>query len=198
MKTTLKRQRIAILVLSAMMAGSLLIHHISIETKNREIQTLEKINFELQANSDKLQEINDTYYNRIVNQQNQIQDMKDTLDRVLTLSSAEVDKLQAVVMSETRGSSLQDAMAVTQTILDRSTQWNKSGSDVMSASGQYAKPYEGAVNDTVRMAFKLIYIDGYRVFQDPTTHFYNEKICSPEWAKAKVLRGVIRNHAYYF
>ncbi len=193
-----QKQRAAILMLLAMLAACILISWTWLDAKEKEIQALEKMNFELQLNSDKLQEINDTYYDRIVTQQSQIEDLKGTVKRILTLSSETADQVQSVVMSETRGSSLQDAIAVTQTILDRSTQWDQSGSDVIFASGQYAKPYNGPTSEKVKLAFELVYIDGYRIFEEPTTHFYNQEVCNPAWADTKTCRGVIRKHAYYY
>lgn len=198
MNKIIKRQRTVISILLIAVAATNFCYGIALEHQKKQVADLEKINFELQMNSDKLQEVNDTYYSRIVTQQEKIENLSQSLDRVLTINKEDVKKIQAVVMSETRGSTLSDAMAVTQTILDRSVLWNKSGKEIVEAPGQYAAPYNGAASEMVQLAFNLVYLDGYRAFDEPITHFYNRALCNPDWATNKNFAGSIGDHQYYF
>ncbi len=198
MNRILKRQKRMIVLLLAAVIATNVYSYGKLQKEKNEIESLEKMNFQLQMNSDKLQEINDTYYSRIVDQQGKINELQESLERVLTINKKDIEKVQAVVMSEARGSTLSDAVAVTQTILNRSQLWDKSGLEIVEAPGQYAKAYDGDINELVETAFNLVYLEGYTAFNEPITHFYNKELCNPKWAEDKNVIGSIGNHVYMY
>lgn len=132
-----------------------------------------------------------------VNKQNKlleesIKSKQETIDRLMKLETAQ--EIKSVVMSEARGSTLQDQCAVTQTILDRSTTWGISAKEVITASGQYASPFKGQISDSVNTAFDLVFVDGYRPLEEITTHFSSK---DTYWTENKAYRGKIGVHKYY-
>lgn len=124
------------------------------------------------------------------------EELQEANERLLTLSSKE--DVVRVVMAESRGSSLQAQAAVAQTILDRSMQSGKDSGEIISEPYQYASPYEGEIADLSDFSVDLIYLYGYRVFDEPTTHFYAYELCNPDWAEAKVERGVVGGHRFMY
>ena len=126
----------------------------------------------------------------------QNEELDEANKRLLTLSSKE--DVTRVVMAEARGSSLKAQAAVAQTILDRSVQRGKSSGEIISAPDQYATPYEGAMSDLSEFAVDLIYLYGYRVFEEPTTHFYAYEQCEPDWSRVKEERGIIEGHRFMY
>lgn len=197
MNKMLKRQQAAIMVLVVTIIISGVCSCTMVKLQKKELSELQKINFELQNEADKLRGVNGTYYDRITMQQGEITRLNETLDRVLTLNEPEIEKLQGVVMTETGGASLADAMAVTQTVLNRSELWAKTATEIIEAPGQYAEP-KSKVNETVKLAFQLVYIEGYSAFKEPVTHFYNKDLCSPAWAEGKAVIGSVGSHVFMY
>lgn len=131
----------------------------------------------------------------IVTLQKQIEDQNESIERLMKLET--VSMVKQVTMAEARGSSLKDQCAVMQTMLDRTT-WGITVQEAINKKNQYAKPYIGEEpSESVNMAFDLVFVQGYRVFPEITTHFYNqEMISAPYWADTKASRGIIRSHKY--
>lgn len=120
-----------------------------------------------------------------------VESQNELIDRLMKLET--VEEAKAVVMSEARGSSINDQAAVFQTMLDRTT-WGISVKEAITASGQYADPYTGEISDSVNTAFDLVFLDGYKPFDELTTHFASN---TPYWAENKMCRGKIGAHVYY-
>ena len=123
--------------------------------------------------------------------QPQIDDLSTT-----SLSDEERDLAERVTAAEARGETLEGMMAVALTILDRSELWNLSITEVLTAPGQYADPYQGEISDSVRLAVANVFDNGIRVFEDPITHFFSGD--KPYWADEKVNRGSIGCHEFYY
>lgn len=118
--------------------------------------------------------------------------MQEKVNRVLTISN--VKELMGTVQAEDN-KTLQGSMAVAQTILDRSMLWNKTSGEVVSNG--YTRP-SSYISSQTMLAVKLIYDDGIRIFNEPTTHFYAYNKCNPGWADYKVERGKINGHRYMY
>lgn len=132
--------------------------------------------------------------NHIETLQKQIDEQNKTIERLMKLET--VSLVKQVTMAEARGSSLIDQCAVMQTMLDR-TVWGITVKEAITSKDQYAKPYIGESSESVNLAFDLVFVQGYRVFPEITTHFYNQDMISaPYWAVTKVSRGIIRSHKY--
>ncbi len=185
-----------IFVLIVVFAISTIVDIKGIQNRNDEIRMQEKINFELQAEYDKILVENDYYQQRIMDLEQKNVELEEKLERVLTVSSESVEHVQRVMASETRGSTLLDAVASTQTVLDRSVGWNLTGVQAVNQPGQYAGPFQGEIPDKIKLAFELVYLDGRRAFSEPTTHFHADYV-SPAWSRGKALRGKVADHLYY-
>lgn len=81
--------------------------------------------------------------------------------------------VERVVAAEARGESIENQMAVAQTILETSVATCSSISDV-ATNGQYAPPVQpDLVTDSVREAcYRVLYI-GERVTEEPIRYFYS-------------------------
>lgn len=124
--------------------------------------------------------------------QEKVTDQQETIDRLMQLET--VSEVEAVGMTEARGEPLLSKVATLQTMLDRSTAWGMPVKSVIEASGQYAPPYQGEISDSMKTAFALVYLDGYRAFDENTTHFATYPA---SWSRGKVFRGKIGTHFYY-
>ncbi len=116
-------------------------------------------------------------------------------DPTASLTPDERDLVYRIVMAEARGEDLQGQMAVAQVILDRSTLWDMSVTDVVTAPGQFADPYTGEISDSARLAVANVFDGGVRVFDDPVTHFAEGE---PYWAAEKECRGSIGRHQFWY
>jgi len=192
----IRLQRKIILALIVILAICMAIGLKGVQDRDKEIRMQEKINFELQAEYEKILVENDYYRQKIKDLEQKNIELEEKLERLLTISSESVERIERVIASETRGSSLLDAVAATQTVLDRSREWGISGIQVVNQPGQYASPYQGPIPDKIKLAFDLVYLDGYRVFSEPTTHFHADYV-SPSWSRGKAFRGRIADHLYY-
>ena len=108
------------------------------------------------------------------------------------------DIVERVVAAESRGEDLQTMMAVAQVIKDRSDLWDMHPVDVVFAEGQFAKPYAGEISDEVKLAVANVFDGGMRVFDQPTTHFYDNSISAPYWTEEKVNRGSIGRMEFWY
>ena len=132
--------------------------------------------------------------------QQDIEDLKHQpkIDDLSTTSLTDEERnfVERVTAAEARGETLEGMMAVALTILDRSELWNLSITEVLTAPGQYADPYQGEISDSVRLAVANVFDNGIRVFEDPITHFFSGD--KPYWADEKVNRGSIGCHEFYY
>lgn len=115
-----------------------------------------------------------------------------------TQSTNEAEVVKRVIAAEARGCNLEGQMAVAQTILDRATYWNMTPLEVVSQPSQYAAPYYGAISELTEEAYERVFVNGERVFDCPTTHFYNYTVCSPTWAEKKTESGIIGVHRFMY
>jgi spore germination cell wall hydrolase CwlJ-like protein len=109
---------------------------------------------------------------------------------------AEIDLMQRVVAAEARGESAAGQLAVCEVILNRSALWGMSVTQIMTARGQFARPYRGAISESVKTAVQMA-IAGERVFDKPVTHFHETSI-TPYWAASKTFAGRIGGHKFYY
>lgn len=115
-----------------------------------------------------------------------------------SISDTDREMVERVVAAESRGQSLLGQLAVAQVIFDRSTLWNKTIEEVLTAPSQFAKPYTGEISDTTKEAVYRVFVLHERAFEEPTTHFYAYAVCTPHWADTKVSRGIIGAHRFMY
>lgn len=127
--------------------------------------------------------------------EDKVNSQQATIDRLMKLDT--VSEVEGIGMSEGAGEPLLGQVGIIQSMLDRSTGWNQSVKSVIEAPGQYAPPYKGEANDSMKTAFELVFLDGYRAFEDPVTHFYDDSIAPPYWTENKVERGSVGGHNFY-
>lgn len=113
------------------------------------------------------------------------------------LTTEERDLVCRVVAAEARGEDLQGQMAVAQTIRDRSTAWDMTPTEVVQAPGQYAKPFNGEISDSVKLAVANIFDGQMSVLDIPTTHFHTVDV-HPYWTSSKESRGSIGIHRFWY
>ena len=123
--------------------------------------------------------------------------IRQEVKTVHPLTSRERDLIERVVATESRGCSLEAQMAVAQVIRDRSVLWGKSIEDVIFSPSQFGNPYRGEISDRTKLAVSLVYDSGEEVFPELATHFHDDSIQPPYWAKSKVSRGSIDRLKFY-
>lgn len=123
--------------------------------------------------------------------------IKNETETAEIISNEDLLVIERICASEARGESFEGIAAVAQTIKDRADLWGLSYIEAATAEGQYAAPYKGEINENVESATKAVFLQGYRVFEKPTTHFHNSKE-TPYWATGKEYRGQIDNHKFYY
>lgn len=132
---------------------------------------------------------------KLIYEQNQeLEVLKEQKERLSTLTDKE--EVVRVVMAEANDQSLKGKMAVAQVILDRSIEWGMSSGEVVNSPYQFATPCKGEIDDLSSFAVDLVYLYGERVFDEPTTHFYNYNMVEPYWSKVLTERGVIGEHCF--
>jgi spore germination cell wall hydrolase CwlJ-like protein len=114
------------------------------------------------------------------------------------LTQEERDIVERVTAAEARGEDMQTQMAVAQTILDRSELWGMTVTEVVTAEGQFAKPYQGEISDSVKLAVANVFDGGVRIFPEATTHFHDDSIPPPDWTENKVNRGSIGRLSFWY
>lgn len=114
----------------------------------------------------------------------------------MELSAEDYDLICAVVAAEARGEGYEGQLAVAQVIRDRAVLWGMSPAAVVSASGQFAAPYQGEIGPDVMAAVNDCLVLGYSAFDEAVTHFHEASI-TPYWVEDKQLVGVISNHKFY-
>lgn len=114
----------------------------------------------------------------------------------VALDGQERELIERVVAAEARGEGIIGMEAVAQTILDRAELWNMTVTDVVTAAGQYADPYQGEISDSIHLAVANVFDGGIRIFDQPVTHFYSGS--EPYWADEKIDRGGIGCHRFLY
>lgn len=150
--------------------------------------------FYAQGHIDALEERVEQYETVIEEQEQELELLREREERIMTLSSKE--EVVRVVMAEARNQSLEGQMAVAQVILDRSTELGMSSGEVVNSPYQFATPYKGEIDPVSELAVDLVYLYGERVFEEPTTHFYNPSKAEPYWEEVLTERGVIGEHCF--
>lgn len=123
----------------------------------------------------------------------------DKSEKVGTIVDYEL--IEGVVAAEARGDTLDGMIAVAQTIKDRGDLWEMSYTEVVLSPGQYADPYTGVISDKVKLAVELVFDYGYRISEEPITHFCTTEIADTiTWTEAKICRGMLNsdNHLFYY
>ena len=75
-------------------------------------------------------------------------------------------------------------MAVANVIKDRIELWNMTPTEVVTAKGQFAEPFQGEISEDTKLAVEIIFDKG-RVFEKPVTHFASN---NPWWAENKTVQ----------
>ena len=116
---------------------------------------------------------------------------------VYTLTDEERDLVTRVVMAEARGEGYVGMLPVAQTILDRSSLWGMSVTEVITAPSQYADPYPGEITFEAQLAVSDVFDLGVRAYDEPVTHFHEVSI-TPDWTSDKACRGTVGNHRFWY
>lgn len=113
----------------------------------------------------------------------------------LPLTDAERELVTRIVMAEARGDGYVGMLPVAQTILDRTTLWDMTVTEVVIAPGQYADPYKGEIIFEAQLAVSDVFDLGVRAFEEPVTHFAEGK---PWWTAGKESRGSVGRHEFWY
>jgi hypothetical protein len=111
------------------------------------------------------------------------------------LTQEEREIIERVVAAEARGETLKGQMAVANVIKDRAELWNMTPTEVVTAKGQFAEPFQGEISEDTKLAVEIIFDKGIRVFEEPVTHFASN---NPWWAEHKAIIGKIGVHTFYY
>jgi len=111
------------------------------------------------------------------------------------LTQEEREIIERVVAAEARGETLKGQMAVANVIKDRTELWNMTPTEVVTAKGQFAEPFQGEISEDTKLAVEIIFDKGIRVFEKPVTHFASN---NPWWAENKTVIGSIGVHTFYY
>lgn len=114
---------------------------------------------------------------------------------VYPLADEERELVIRVVMAEARGDGYTGMLPVAQTILDRAVLWNMTVTEVVTAPGQYADPYQGRITSEAELAVSDVFDSGIRAFEEPVTHFAQGE---PWWAENKACRGSVGRHQFWY
>lgn len=128
--------------------------------------------------------------------ENELKQAKEKeLINVYELTQEEREIIERVVAAEARGETLKGQMAVANVIKDRAELWNMTPTEVVTAKGQFAKPFQGEISEDTKLAVEIIFDKGIRVFKEPVTHFASN---NPWWAEHKAIIGKIGVHTFYY
>lgn len=114
---------------------------------------------------------------------------------VYPLTDEERELVIRVVMAEARGDGYTGMLPVAQTILDRAILWNMTVTEVVTAPGQYADPYQGEITSEAKLAVNDVFDNGIRAFEEPVTHFAQGE---PWWTENKTCRGSVGGHRFWY
>jgi hypothetical protein len=134
--------------------------------------------------------------NEIRTLENELKQAKEKeLINAYELTQEERDLIERVVAAEARGETLKGQMAVANVIKDRAELWDMTPTEVVTAKGQFAKPFQGEISEDTKLAVEIIFDKGIRVFKEPVTHFASN---NPWWAEHKAIIGKIGVHTFYY
>ena len=111
------------------------------------------------------------------------------------LTTEEREIIERVVATEARGETLKGQMAVANVIKDRAELWNMTPTEVVTAKGQFAEPFQGEISRDTELAVAIVFDKGIRVFEESITHFASN---NPWWAESKTVIGSIGVHTFYY
>ena len=129
------------------------------------------------------------------NELKQAEEKEPINENAYELTSEERDLIERVVAAEARGETLKGQMAVANVIKDRAELWNMTPTEVVTAKGQFAEPFQGEISEDTKLAVEIIFDKGIRVFEKPVTHFASN---NPWWAEYKTVIGSIGVHTFYY
>jgi len=106
--------------------------------------------------------------------------------------------VERVVAAEARGEkpAVEAQMAIAQVVIDRASEWGMTPTEVVSAPGQFAAPYQGEISADTVEAVSRVFDSGERIYSESTTKFYAYKLCTPYWAAGRECRGTIGGHRF--
>lgn len=111
------------------------------------------------------------------------------------LADSELTAIANVVSLEARGESYKGQCLVAQVIKNRAELWGKTPIEIITAKGQFATG-TAPITESVYKAVCDVFIKGYKVVDEPITHFHTTSI-NPYWAKNKVAVITEGNHIFY-
>jgi len=129
------------------------------------------------------------------NELKQAEEKKLINENAYKLTSEEREIIERVVAAEARGETLKGQMAVANVIKDRAELWNMTPTEVVTAKGQFAEPFQGEISEDTKLAVEIVFDKGIRVFEKPVTHFASN---NPWWAESKTVIGSIGVHTFYY
>lgn len=109
------------------------------------------------------------------------------------------DYVVRVVGAEARGEPIEGILAVCQCIQNTAERTGKTPEQVVK-SGQYTSPASRAVTDnmdTVNECCLLVFLNGYKPFEEPIEYFYAFKNGYSAWHESQVFCYEIGNHKYF-
>jgi hypothetical protein len=134
--------------------------------------------------------------NEIRTLENELKQAKEKeLINAYELTQEEREIIERVVAAEARGETLKGQMAVANVIKDRTELWNMTPTEVVTAKGQFAEPFQGEISEDTKLAVEIIFDKGIRVFEKPVTHFASN---NPWWAENKTVIGSVGVHTFYY
>lgn len=112
------------------------------------------------------------------------------------LLAEERDLIERVVYAESRGApTIEAEMAVAQVIKDRSSLWDMTITEVLTAPRQFAKPAKGDMPERTKEAVSRVFDGGERAFDSNVTHFHSGR--APYWTKSKEYVGSRGGNHFY-
>jgi len=129
------------------------------------------------------------------NELKQAEEKEPINENAYELTTEEREIIERVVAAEARGETLKGQMAVANVIKDRAELWNMTPTEVVTAKGQFAEPYQGEISEDAKLAVEIVFDKGIRVFKDHVTHFASN---NPWWAENKTVIGSIGVHTFYY
>jgi spore germination cell wall hydrolase CwlJ-like protein len=114
---------------------------------------------------------------------------------IFYLSDSDRDLIERVVAAEARGEAYIGQAAVAEVIFNRAYFWDMTVSEVATAKGQFAKPYQGEITESIKEAVSEIF-DKQELSLDGATHFHADYI-NPYWSKGKEFVTQIGVHRFY-
>ena len=187
-----KRRADGFLVFVAVMCAMALVFIIVMRDYDAKLAEQEHLKSEIVIDNDWLTKRNTDLEKQIQLLEEKVSSQQATIDRLMKLET--VQEVESRGMSEGRGEPLIGQAAIIQTALDRATAWGITVQEAISAPGQYAPPFQGKTSKDMKTAFELVFLDGFRVFPENTTHFATYPAY---WSRGKALRAKIGTHYYY-